>query len=196
MSEEIESVTESVVSEEVEAVEAEVVAEPADVETEDIEAPKPKEPQDLLEEADIAADYLEELLDIADIDGDIDTDQEVGRPLVSIVNTSDLLVGRDGEVLDALQELSRLAVLTETGHRSRLTLDIAGFRAKRRKELEQLAADACNEAQTSGEPVRLTPMNPYERKIVHDAVAAAGLVSESEGAEPNRRVVIQLATAE
>lgn len=141
-------------------------------------------------EGDVAADYLEELLDIADLDGDIDTYTEGGRAHVSIVTDSDVLVGKDGEVLDALQELARLAVMTETGHRSRLMLDIAGHRDRRRKELQVLAHDAIAEVKTSGEAVRLAPMNPFERKIVHDAVAEAGLSSESEGVEPRRRVVV------
>lgn len=144
----------------------------------------------LTNEGEIAADYLEELLDIADLDGDIDTYNEGGRAHVSIITDSDVLVGRNGEVLEALQELARLAVMTETGHRSRLMLDVAGHREKRRSILQDLAADAISEVQESGEPVRLTPMNPFERKIVHDAIAAAGLVSESEGEEPNRRVVV------
>ncbi len=141
-------------------------------------------------EGDVAADYLEELLDIADLDGDIDTYSEGGRAHISIVTESQVLVGKDGEVLDALQELARLAVMTETGHRSRLMLDIAGHRDRRRKELQVLAHDAIAEVKTSGEAVRLSPMNPFERKIVHDAVAEAGLVSESEGVEPKRRVVV------
>ena len=143
-----------------------------------------------MNEGEIAADYLEELLDIADLDGDIDTFTEGGRAHVSIVTDTDLLVGRDGEVLEALQELARLAVMTETGHRSRLMLDVAGHRDKRRKELEVLAKDAIAEVVETGESVRLAPMNPFERKIVHDVVAAAGLVSESEGEEPRRRVVV------
>ena len=141
-------------------------------------------------EGDVAADYLEELLDIADLDGDIDTYSEGGRAHISIVTESQVLVGKDGEVLDALQELARLAVMTETGHRSRLMLDIAGHRDRRRKELQVLAHDAIAEVKTSGESVRLAPMNPFERKIVHDVVAEAGLVSESEGVEPQRRVVV------
>ena len=144
----------------------------------------------LTNEGEIAADYLEELLDIADLDGDIDTFNEGGRAHVSIITDSDALVGKDGEVLDALQELARLAVMTETGHRSRLMLDVAGYRDKQRSMLQDMAADAISDVQENGEPVRLTPMNPYQRKIVHDAVAAAGLVSESEGEEPNRRVVV------
>jgi spoIIIJ-associated protein len=141
-------------------------------------------------EAEIAADYLEELLDIADLDGDIDTYIEGDRAHVSIVSESQVLVGPNGEVLDALQELTRLAVMTETGDRSRLMLDVAGYRERRRKELSALAADAVEEARTSQERVPLLPMNPFERKIVHDAVAAAGLSSESEGEEPKRHVVV------
>jgi spoIIIJ-associated protein len=141
-------------------------------------------------EAEIAADYLEELLDIADLDGDIDTYIEGDRAHVSIVSESQVLVGSNGEVLDALQELTRLAVMTETGDRSRLMLDVAGYRERRRKELAALAADAVEEARRSQERVPLLPMNPFERKIVHDAVAAAGLSSESEGEEPKRHVVV------
>ncbi|REB85202.1 RNA-binding protein [Cutibacterium acnes] len=142
------------------------------------------------EEGDIAADYLEELLDIADLDGDIDTYVESGRAHVSIVTDSQTLVGKDGKVLEALQELSRLAVMTKVGHRSRLMLDIAGYRESRRKDLVVLATEAIQSVKETGEPAHLAPMNPFERKIVHDAVAAAGLVSESEGVEPKRHVVI------
>jgi spoIIIJ-associated protein len=138
----------------------------------------------------VAADYLEELLDIADLDGDIDTFIEGDRAHVSIVSESQVLVGPDGAVLDALQELTRLAVMTETGNRSRLMLDVAGYRETRRAQLLQVAGDAVEQVRTAGERVSLEPMNPFERKIVHDAVAAAGLVSESEGEEPRRHVVV------
>jgi spoIIIJ-associated protein len=143
-------------------------------------------------EGDIAADYLEEFLDIADLDGDLDMDVEGDRASVSIVG-GDLskLVGRNGEVLDALQELTRLAVLRETGERSRLMLDVGGHRARRREVLEGTARDAVEKVKSTGEPVSLTPMSPFERKVVHDAVAAAGLVSDSEGVEPKRYVVIR-----
>lgn len=169
-----------------------VSAAEADAQSDDAESEhnRSKREQALDNEGEIAADYLEELLDIADLDGDIDTFSEGGRAHVSIVTDSDVLVGRNGEVLEALQELARLAVMTETGHRSRLMLDVAGHRDKRRKELEVLAGDAITEVVDGGEPVRLAPMNPFERKIVHDVVAAAGLVSESEGEEPRRRVVV------
>ena len=151
----------------------------------------------LEQEGEIAADYLEALLDIADLDGDIDMDVEGDRASVSIIGegpgadrTLLRLVGQDGEVLEALQELTRLAVHRETGERSRLMLDIAGFRARKRAELAELGAQAAKEAKESGEPVKLRAMTPSERKVVHDAVAAAGLRSESEGEEPQRRVVV------
>lgn len=148
----------------------------------------------LEEEGEIAADYLEELLDIADLDGDIEIDVENGRASVEIVSDNprsiDRLVGEDGHVLDALQELTRLAVQTETGERSRLMLDIAGFRADRKAQLQAVTEEAIARLCATGEPQRLEPMNPFERKVCHDVVSAAGLVSESEGAEPNRRVVI------
>lgn len=151
----------------------------------------------LKREGEFAADYLEGLLDIADLDGDIDMDVEGNRAVVSIVeaNAGELthLVGRDGAVLDALQELTRLAVTRESGERSRLMLDIAGFRAARRAQIEQLAEQAVAEAQRTAAPVRLDPMPAFERKIVHDVVARAGLASESEGDEPARRVVIRTA---
>lgn len=142
-------------------------------------------------EGDAAADFLEELLDIVDLDGDIDLDIENDRATVSVVG-DDLrqLVGDRGRVLDALQELTRLAVLQETGERSRLMLDVAGHRAQRRTELEQLTREAVETVRGNGEPLRLSPMNPFERKVVHDAVADAGLSSESEGEEPHRRVVV------
>jgi spoIIIJ-associated protein len=150
------------------------------------------DPENTLEgEAEIAADYLEELLDIADLDGDIDTYIEGDRAHVSIVTESEVLVGERGSVLDALQELTRLAVMTETGDRSRLMLDVAGFRDRRRQELLSMAAAAVEEAKAQKVRVPLAAMNPFERKIVHDAVASAGLSSESEGDEPNRHVVVQ-----
>ena len=142
-------------------------------------------------EGDIAADYLEELLDIADLDGDLDMDVENDRAAVSVVGGElSRLVGRNGEVLEALQELTRLAVYRETGERSRLILDIAGFREARRAELRKLAEETAAEVRRSGERASLAPMTAFERKVVHDAVAGAGLVSESEGTEPNRRVVV------
>jgi spoIIIJ-associated protein len=146
---------------------------------------------DLEAEGEIAADYIEGLLDVADLDGDIDMDVEGDRAVVSVVGaTLDELVGSRGEVLEALQELTRLAVHRQTGARTRIMIDIGGYRLRRRSELAETGRDAADEVKRTGEPKKLWPMNPFERKIVHDAVAAAGLRSESEGEEPDRRVVV------
>jgi spoIIIJ-associated protein len=145
----------------------------------------------LEEEGEIAADYIEGLLDIADLDGDIDMDVEGDRAVVSVVGaTLHELVGEDGEVLEALQELTRLAVHRQTGSRARLMLDVGGYRARRRSELAELGRSVAEEVERTGEPKKLRAMSPFERKIIHDAVALAGLRSESEGEEPNRRVVV------
>lgn len=152
---------------------------------------RPSKVERLEAEGDIAADYLEELLDIADLDGDLDMDVEGDRASVSIVGADlSMLVGSNGEVLEALQELTRLAVYRETGERSRLMLDISGYRATKRQELVELATRLIAQVQETGQKVSLDPMTSFERKVVHDAVTAAGLVSESEGVEPRRRVVI------
>jgi len=146
---------------------------------------------DLELEGEIAADYIEGLLDVADLDGDIDMDVEGDRAVVSVVGaTLDELVGRRGEVLEALQELTRLAVHQRTGTRTRMMLDVGGYRQRRRIELAEAGQDAAEEVRRTGQAKKLWPMNPFERKIVHDAVAAAGLRSESEGEEPDRRVVV------
>ncbi len=149
----------------------------------------------LEEEGDVAADYLEELLDIADIDGDIDIEVRNGRTYISIVTEEESaglenLVGRDGEVLEALQELTRLAVLSATENRSRLVLDINGYRSQRAGELQKIADDAVASVKDSGKAVALAPMSAYERKIVHDAVADLGFVSESEGEGADRHIVV------
>jgi spoIIIJ-associated protein len=146
---------------------------------------------DLEQESEIAADYIEGLLDVADLDGDIDMDVEGDRPVVSVVGaTLDELVGPRGEVLEALQELTRLAVHRQTGMRSRIMLDVGGYRARRRRELADLGTQAAEQVSRTGVPQRLQAMTPFERKVIHDAVAAAGLRSESEGEEPDRRVVV------
>ena len=152
----------------------------------------------LEEEGDVAADYLEELLDIADIDGDIDIEVRHGRTYISVVAEEGdgtglrALVGEEGEVLEALQELARLAVLTSTESRSRLVLDITGYRKERGAELQVIAEHAVSEAKDGGQDVALRPMSAYERKIVHDAVAELGLVSESEGEGEARHIVVSL----
>ena len=151
----------------------------------------------LEEEGEVGADYLEELLDIVDLGGDIDIDIDHGRASIAVVASEEgdaqelaVLVGRDGEVLEAVQELTRLAVQTRTGNRSRLMLDINGYRAERRSELTKVAQEAVKRVRVTGETVSLEPMNPFERKVCHDVVAAEGLISESEGAEPQRYVVV------
>ena len=151
----------------------------------------------LEEEGEVGADYLEELLDIVDLGGDIDIDVDHGRESIAVVASEEgdaqelaVLVGRDGEVLEAVQELTRLAVQTRTGNRSRLMLDINGYRAERRSELTKVAQEAVKRVRVTGDTVSLEPMNPFERKVCHDVVAAEGLISESEGAEPERYVVV------
>jgi spoIIIJ-associated protein len=167
-----------------------VDAEQPAAETADAVAPPPSS-ADLEQESEIAADYIEGLLDVADLDGDIDMDVEGDRPLVSVVGaTLKELVGANGEVLEALQELTRLAVHRQTGVRSRIMLDVGGYRARRREELTILGTSTAEEVSRTGVAHRLEAMTPFERKIVHDAVAAAGLRSESEGEEPDRRVVV------
>jgi spoIIIJ-associated protein len=150
------------------------------------------------EEGDVAADYLEELLDIADIDGDIDIEVRNGRTYISIVSEEEgsnlkSLVGRDGEVLEALQELTRLSVLSSTENRSRLVLDISGYREERGGVLARIAEEAVNRVKETGQPVDLEPMGAYERKIVHDAVADLGFVSESQGEGTDRHIVVSAA---
>ncbi|MDQ3106047.1 MAG: single-stranded DNA-binding protein [Actinomycetota bacterium] len=170
----------------------ELTAVPEQAAPQPADGPEATQLQRLEVEGDVAADFLEELLDIVDLDGDIDLDVEGDRATVSVVGSAGLsaLVGERGAVLDALQELARLAVLQETGERSRLMLDVAGHRARRRVEIEQLATEAAASVRSTGEPQPLAAMNPFERKVVHDAVASAGLTSESEGEEPQRRVVV------
>jgi spoIIIJ-associated protein len=145
----------------------------------------------LEEEGDIAADYLEGLLDIADLDGDIEISVENERASL-VIEGGDLahLVGGDGEVLDALQELTRLAVQTATGERSRLMLDIDGFRADKKSALAKLAEKTADEVKSKGKPIKLAPMNAFERKVIHDTIQKIGLSSESEGEDPDRCVVV------
>jgi spoIIIJ-associated protein len=155
------------------------------------EASAPPSAADLENEGEIAADYIEGLLDVADLDGDIDMDVEGDRAVVSVVGaTLSELVGPRGEVLEALQELTRLAVHRQTGARTRIMLDVGGYRKRRKEELTETGRAAADEVKRTGVAKKLSAMNPFERKVVHDAVAAAGLRSESEGEEPDRRVVV------
>ena len=159
----------------------------------EVPSSRPSSEDQLVHEGDVAGDYLERLLDLLDYDGDIDLDVDAGRAVVSIDGGEDLekLVGPRGSILEALQELTRLAVQQETGARSRLMLDISGWRAARREELRELGRSAAEQAVRTGEQVKLHPMTPFERKVVHDAVASVnGAHSESEGEEPRRCVVV------
>ena len=145
----------------------------------------------LEEEGDIGADYLEGLLDIADLDGDIEIGVENDRASLSIEGGElGHLVGKSGEVLDALQELTRLAVQTSTGERSRLMLDIDGFRSEKKDSLAKLAEETAAEVKASGKAIKLAPMNAFERKVIHDTIQKIGLTSESEGEDPDRCVVV------
>ncbi|WEV52936.1 R3H domain-containing nucleic acid-binding protein [Bifidobacterium sp. ESL0704] len=150
--------------------------------------------EQLNDEADIAADYLEGLLDIADYEGDIEMGVRNGRPTVQIVADDDEdirnLIGHKGEVVDALQLLTRLAVQQKTGDRSRLILDVDGYLKKRRQHLRDLALDVIDEVRETGDPANLDPMNSFERKVVHDLVREEGLKSRSHGEEPHRYVTI------
>jgi spoIIIJ-associated protein len=146
-------------------------------------------------EGEVAADFLEQLLDIADMDGDIDVDVDGDRAAVAIVDSEEgrvsrRLVGTEGKVLDALQELTRLAVQAATGERSRLMLDVAGYRAERRAAVVALAQAAITVVRSTNDKVAMNPMTAFERKVVHTEVLTAGLGSESEGVEPQRYVVI------
>ena len=175
--------------------EAGAAAAPSDAEDVDDDEDEDDDEDDadpLVREGDVAGDYLERLLDILDVDGDIDLDVEGDRASVAIVGGNlATLIGPDGATLEALQELTRLAVAQDTGVRSRLMLDVGGFRAKRRTDLTALAGEAARRVAQSRQPERMAPMNPFERKVVHDVIAGvSGVHSESEGEEPNRRVVV------
>ncbi|MFU0527847.1 protein jag [Gardnerella vaginalis] len=150
----------------------------------------------LNEEADIAADYLEGLLDIADYEGDIEMGVRNNRPMIQIVADDDTdiknLIGRNGEVVDALQQLSRLAVQQKTGDRSHLIVDVDGFLKRKRQHLRDIALDAVDDVRETGEPVNLKPMNSFERKVVHDTVRDEGLRSRSHGEEPHRYVTVYM----
>jgi spoIIIJ-associated protein len=164
-----------------------------DIEEQSVDS-KATDTTDLVAQGDVAADYLEGLLDIADLDGDIDIDVDNGRASLEVVEVNEgeleSLIGEDGEILNALQDLTRLAVTRETGERTRLMLDIGGYREAQKETLRAIARDAVSEVQSGGSSVRLAAMNSFERKVVHDVAADSGLTSESEGSEPRRYVVI------
>lgn len=173
----------------------EVAVSQEEEESEEVDAPKRKQlsDADLFRQSEVAADYIEGLLDILDADGDIDELVSGGRPVVEVVgNKLQQLIGPRGATLEALQELTRLAIFKQTGEPSRLLLDVGGYREQRRKELGAVARNAVEKVKQHGEPVRLEPMSAFERKCVHDVVNASdGVASESEGVEPNRRIVVR-----
>jgi spoIIIJ-associated protein len=147
----------------------------------------------LEEEGEIAADYLEELLDIFDLDGDIDIDVRGGRAYLEVTagSNSNLRFISEPETVEALQELTRLAVQAKTNSFSRLILDVGGSRQARVDELTKVAQRAIDKVTASGEAHAMKPMSSYERKIIHDLVSEAGLVSESEGEGRDRHIVVK-----
>jgi spoIIIJ-associated protein len=147
----------------------------------------------LEEEGEIAADYLEELLDIFDLDGDIDIDVRGGRAYLEVTagSNSNLRVISEPETVEALQELTRLAVQAKTNSFSRLILDVGGSRQARVDELTKVAQRAIDKVTASGETFALKPMSSYERKIIHDLISDSGLVSESEGEGRDRHIVVK-----
>jgi spoIIIJ-associated protein len=146
----------------------------------------------LEEEGEIAADYIEELLDITDLDGDIDIDARDGRAYLSVNSSQDsnLRLLAKPETVNALQELTRIAVQAKTGVFSRLILDVGGSRKARETELAQLVERATDRIEGGAQSASLPPMSSYERKLVHDMVAARGFVSQSEGEGSDRHTVI------
>lgn len=188
-------VTDSITADDVTSESQEVTTDESSDEDSSPAPRKSRRKADLEREGEIAADYLETLLDIADLDGDLDVDIDGDRAAVAIVDSEDgpvsrRLVGPGASVLEALQELARLAVQAETGDRSRLMLDVARYRADRRASLEDLAGQVAGRVKESGEAEELEPMSAFERKVVHDAILEAGLSSHSEGEEPHRFVVV------
>ena len=147
----------------------------------------------LEEGGDIAADYLEELLDIYDLDGDIEIDVRQGRAYleVSASGDSNLKLISDPETVEALQELTRLAVQVKTNSFSRLILDVGGSRQARVNDLTRIVNKLVAKVKDTGEAIPMKPMSSYERKIVHDLVSEAGLTSESEGEGKERHIVIK-----
>jgi spoIIIJ-associated protein len=147
---------------------------------------------DMLDEGEIAADYLEELLDICDLDGDLEIEVSNQRTYVSINSeeSEDLDQLSKPDVVQALQELTRLAVSQKTGEYSRLILDVAGSRSERQKELDKLAEHAIDRIEQGAKSAALPPMTSYERKLVHDYVSERGYRSESHGEGADRHTVI------
>lgn len=147
--------------------------------------------KDLEEEGEVAADYLEELLDIFDLDGDINIDVRQGRAYLEVTadEESNLRLVSHPDTVEALQELTRIAVQTKTQSFSRLIIDIAGSRQVRLDALTRLVNKAIDKVKDTNAPVALKPMSSYDRKISHDLIAEAGLISQSEGEGKERHIV-------
>lgn len=165
--------------------------------TDEFDAEEELTPEQRLEQLDeetgLAADFVEGLLDILDLPGDIVEEVQEDHAVVNITDVgSGLLIGRRGATLDALQELVRSAVQRQTERRSHVRVDVEGYRARQLEKLRDKAREAIAEVRETGEPVRLEPMDAYERKMMHDLVGrTGGVTSASEGNEPKRRVVVQ-----
>ncbi len=166
-----------------------------ELETQEVAETELAEPKssakDLEEEGEVAADYLEELLDIFDLDGDINIDVRQGRAYLEITadQESNLRLISEPETVEALQELTRIAVQTKTQSFSRLILDIAGSRQAKVDALTKIVNRVIDKVKDTNAPVAMKPMSSYERKIAHDLIGEAGLVSESEGEGKERHIV-------
>jgi spoIIIJ-associated protein len=158
----------------------------------ELEQSKDRTVQQLEEEGDVAADYLEELLDITDLDGDIDIDVREGRAYLAVTagDGSNLDLISHPDTVESLQELTRLAVQVKTSSYSRLILDVGGSRQAKIDQLTKAVSKFIDKAKETGEPQHLKPMSSYERKLAHDLIGEAGLHSESEGEGRERHIVI------
>jgi spoIIIJ-associated protein len=158
---------------------------------------EPPAPEASDEQAEMVADFVEGLLEAAGLDGDVEISEADGTTYVDVWADEDpegmgVLIGKRGNTLDAIQELVRTHVHRRTGERCLVLVDVEDYRKRRRSQLLRRASEVGGRVKTTGRPEALEPMNPYERKLVHDAVAGlGGLVTASEGEEPNRRVVIK-----
>ena len=151
--------------------------------------------QELEQEGEIAADFIEEFLDTADLDGDLEIEFRQDRVYISVTSEEGSNLGKisDPNTVEAIQELTRLAVQAKTGNMSRLILDIAGSREAKTKQLKSLVEKMTAKVEETGNDQHLKPMSSYDRKQVHDMVSEAGFISESEGQGKERHIVIRKA---
>ncbi|MDP9241962.1 MAG: Jag N-terminal domain-containing protein [Actinomycetota bacterium] len=156
--------------------------------------------EDLEEQADVVVEFLEGLLRRMGIDAGVETNYFEKTMYVDILGSDEeegdddmaLLIGRHGQTLEAVQEVVRVAVGQRTGERCRVIVDVEDYKKRRRSRLAARAKDLAKRVQRTGREETLEPMNPYERKIVHDAAGSiTGISTESSGEEPERRVVIR-----